>query len=341
MSFRRLIAQGLNFTRPHRQGQNRGFPLKNNQIRAGIVLLMSLRSGKWWGVREKFLHFGLTFSLVLPFSFAGFSLPIASALDAQLMTTAAVCTGAWGTGSSAFAGPATKIYAPRGATITGATIPYASASTKNTVRLSIYSNSGSLPGSLLGFLSFSSEASNVATLTGTAITLPTAGFYWVQIGATSSQMNCYTSSANYTGSNTGWLSYAGIAYGSGGSGYTTTSWAAFGSPQNAYQINFSLFGSELGSGTISLPILQTPATFRANQSITANTTGTGVATFYQNGRAITSCRKLSVSGSSVTCTWKPTLRGVIRVHSVFTPTGGNAIVSNPVQIVVNRRTTPR
>jgi hypothetical protein len=271
----------------------------------------------------------------------GLAHPIASATDPQLVTTAAVCTGAWGTGSSAFAGPATKIYAPRGASITRATIPYASASTKNTLRLSIYSNSGSLPGSLLGFLSFSSEASNVATLTGTAITLPAAGFYWIQIGATSSQMNCFTNSANYAGSNAGWLSYAGIAYGSAGSGYTTTAWAAFGSPQNAYQINFSLFGSELGSGTISMPTSQTPAAFRTNQSITASTTGVGKATFYQNGKVIPACRNLNVSGISVTCTWKPSLQGVLRVHSVFIPTGGTAIISNVVQVLVSRRTTPR
>jgi hypothetical protein len=209
------------------------------------------------------------------------------------------------------------------------------------VRLSIYANSGSLPGSLLGLLSFSSEASNIATLTGTAITLPGAGFYWVQIGATSSQMNCFTNSANYTGSNSGWLSYAGIAYGSTGSGYSPTSWAAFGSPQNAYQINFSLFGSELGAGSVSISDSQTPATFRANKSITAITTGTGKATFYQNGKVIRDCRNLSVSGGSVTCTWKPSLHGVLRVHSIFTPTGGTAIVSNSVQVGVSRRITPR
>lgn len=302
---------------------------------------MGLFREKKRGFQSKCLRFWLTLSLLLPLSFAGFALPAASATDPLVMTTASVCTGAWGTGSSAFAGPATRIYAPSGATITRATIPYASASTKNTVRLSIYSNSGSLPGSLLGFLSFSSEASNVATLTGTAINLPAAGFYWVQIGATSSQMNCFTNTANYAGSNSGWLSYAGIAYGSAGSGYTPTSWAAFGSPQNAYQINFSLFGSEVGSGSISLPNSQTPAIFRTNRSITASTTGTGRATFYQNRKVISSCRNLNVSGGSVTCTWKPSLHGVLSVHSVFTPNGGVPITSNTVQLAVARRTTLR
>lgn len=279
--------------------------------------------------------------LFIAFGMAHLASAPAQAIDPQIMTTAAVCTGAWGTGSNAYAGPATKIYAPRGATITSITVPYASASTKSSARVSIYNNSGSLPGSLIGYLSFSSETSNVATFTGTSITLPTAGFYWVQIGATTSQMNCYTNSANYSGSNAGWLSYAGVAYGSAGSGYTPSSWTAFGSPQNAYQINFSLFGSELGTGTISISNSPSPAIFRTNQSITANTTGEGKATFYQNGKVIQACRKLNVSGSTVTCTWKPSLKGVVRIHSVFTPTGGNSITSNTVEVIVNSRTSIR
>lgn len=285
--------------------------------------------------------FRLLICLFIAFGMAHLAPAPAQAVDPQIMTTATVCTGAWGTGSNAYAGPATKIYAPRGATITSITVPYASASTKSSARVSIYNNSGSLPGSLIGYLSFSSEASNVATFTGTSITLPSAGFYWVQLGGTTSQMNCYTSSANYSGSNAGWLSYAGIAYGSAGTGYTPTSWAAFGSPQNGYQINFSLFGSELGTGTISISKPQSPSLFRTSQSITANTTGMGKATFYQNGKIIPACRNLNVSGSTVTCTWKPSLHGVLRIYSAFTPTGGNAILSNSVEVIVIRRTTLR
>jgi hypothetical protein len=285
--------------------------------------------------------FGRLICLIFAFGMAHLSSAPAQAVDPQLMTTAAVCTGAWGTGNTAYAGPATKIYAPSGATITSATVPYASASTKSSARISIYSNSGSLPGSQMGYLTFSSEASNVATFTGTSIVLPSAGFYWVQLGATSSQMNCYTNTANYSGSNAGWLSYAGVAYGSAGTGYIPSSWTAFGSPQNAYQINFTLFGTELGSGTISIPSLQSPAIYRTNYSITANTTGSGRATFYQNGKPISACRKLNVSGSTVTCTWKPSVHGAVRVHSVFTPTGGNAISSNSVLVGVNPRTAAR
>lgn len=265
----------------------------------------------------------------------------ALAFDPQIMTTAAVCSGAWGTGYNAYAGPATKIFAARGATITSATIPYASASTKSTVRLSIYADNGSLPGTKLGYLSFSSEASNVATLTGTPIVLPSSGYYWVQIGATSSQMNCYTNAANYSGSNSGWLSYAGIAYGSSGSGYTTSAWTAFGSPQNAYQINFSLFGTELGSGSISLASPQLPTAFRTTTTITANTSGVGKATFFQNNKVISACKNLTVSGPTVSCTWLPSFRGVVKVHAILKPTGGNSILSNSINFYVANRLSKR
>lgn len=269
------------------------------------------------------------------------SLQTAEAADPQIMTTAAVCTGAWGTGSNAWAGPATKIYAPSGATITSASVPYASASTKTSARLSIYSQSGSLPGSFIGSLSFSSEASNVATFTGSSIVLPSAGYYWVQLGATSSQMNCYTSSANYSGSNAGWISYAGIAYGATGSGYTPTSWAAFGSPQSAYQINFTLFGTETGSGSISISNAPSNATYRTSTSITATTTGTGKATFYQNRKVISTCKNLNVSGSSVTCTWLPSTHGVITIYALYTPSGGSTIKSNSTFLSIVARNTKR
>lgn len=265
----------------------------------------------------------------------------ASAADPQIMTTASTCTGAWGTGYNAYAGPASKIFAPSGATITSATIPYASASTKNTVRLSIYTNSGSLPGTLLGYLSYSSEASNVATLSGTPIVLPSSGYYWVQIGATSSQMNCYTNTANYVGSNSGWISYAGVAYGATGSGYTPTSWTAFSSPQSAYQINFSLFGTETGSGSVELVNPQNSAVYRISTTVTANMTGVGKITFYHNNKVISSCRSLNVSGSTVTCTWRPAFRGATTLFAIFKPTGGNPIKSNVVHLSVGNRATKR
>lgn len=290
---------------------------------------------------EKISLFLVSLSLALLSALAGIGERPAQAVDPQIITTAAVCTGAWGTGSTAYAGPATKIYAPSGATITSATVPYASASTKSSARISIYNNNGSLPGSQIGYLTFSSEASNVATFTGSPIILPSAGFYWVQLGATSSQMNCFTNSANYSGSNSGWLSYAGIAYGSAGSGYVPTSWTAFGSPQNAYQINFSLFGIETGSGSIALANLSSPIAFRVSTAITATTTGVGKATFYQNRKVISSCKNLSVSGSSVTCSWKPSTHGAVLIYAKYTPTGGTAIQSNLINVSVIRRSTTR
>jgi hypothetical protein len=293
--------------------------------------------GRKGRIQLRFLAILTSFLLTL----ATVGSPQAGAADPLLMTTAAVCTGAWGTGSNAWAGPATKIYAPSGATITSATVPYASASTKNSARLSFYNNSGSLPGTLIGYLSFSTESSNVATFTGTSISLPSAGFYWVQIGATSSQMNCFTNTANYSGSNSGWLSYAGIAYGSAGTGYSTSSWAAFGNPQNGYQLNFSLFGTEMGIGTIDLPELAMPATVRTLTSITATTTGSGRVTFYQNRKVISTCKNLIVSGSSITCSWKPSVKGALNIYAIYTPAGGTAIKSESVEVLVKPRTSRR
>lgn len=298
--------------------------------------MRSLLSGKGW-IWRRFLAI-LTATVL---AVATHGAPKANAADAQLMTTAAICTGTWGTSANAWAGPAIKIYAPSGATITSATVPYNAASSKSSARLSFYNNSGSLPGSLIGYLSFSSETSNVATFTGTSIVLPSAGNYWVQLGATTSQMNCYTNTANYSGSSPGWLSYAGVVYGSAGSGYTTTGWTAFGFPQNGYQLNFSLFGTEMGVGTIDLQSVATPATFRTLASVTANTTGSGKVTFYQNRKVISACKNLMVSSSSVTCSWLPSIKGVLNIHAVYTPTGGTAIKSKSVEILVKPRSLLR
>jgi hypothetical protein len=83
------------------------------------------------------------------------------------------------------------------------------------------------------------------------------------------------------------------------------------------------------------------ASFRTATSIVADLTGSGKITFFQNSKRIPGCINLSTSGSTATCTWKPLLHGAVRIHAVFTPTGGSAITSNVMTYRVNGRTNIR
>ena len=169
------------------------------------------------------------------------------AADKTELNTASVCTGAWGTTAGSYNGPANKVYAPYGVTITKATIPFNNINNGyNTSILSFYAhNSGTnLPGSFLGTLNYSSVSGSVATLTG-SVTLPSAGNYWVQYNTpTGGYYNCFTNTINYSGSAAGWTVISGMVYGTAGSGNAATSWANWGG-QYGYQMNYTLYSTEI------------------------------------------------------------------------------------------------
>jgi hypothetical protein len=211
--------------------------------------------------------------LVLCALLTNFASP-AQATEKTELNTASVCSGPWGSTTGSFKGPASKVYAPYGVTISKATVSFHSIGMGyNTSRITIYNHNAStnLPGSALGTLVYSSVNGSVATLTG-SVTIPSAGNYWVQYNTpTGGYYNCYTNTINFSGSAAGWVLYTGLIYGTAGSGDAATSWAAFGG-QSGYQMNFTLYSTVI--------VDNTPPTFPSLESfnVPENTTSVGTIT---------------------------------------------------------------
>lgn len=202
------------------------------------------------------------------------STPSSFAADKTELNTASSCSGPWGTSAGTFNGPANKVYAPYGVTITKATISFHTIGNGyNTSSLTIYThNSGTgFPGSSLGTLNYSSVSGSVATLTGN-VTIPSAGNYWVQYNTpTGGYYNCYTNTVNYSGSADGWTLIRGMVYGTAGSGSAATSWANWGG-QYGFQMNFTLYSTVTIDNTA--PTFPSSDTF----NVAENTTSVGTVT---------------------------------------------------------------
>ena len=91
----------------------------------------------------------------------------------------------------------------------------------------------------------------------------------------------------------------------------------------------------------------TTANFRTAVVITANVTVASKVTFRVNGKVLPRCKNKLATGSgssfSVTCTWRPSNRGQVALTAAATPTGAgiSSTTSNPVNIMVDRRTGTR
>jgi hypothetical protein len=99
--------------------------------------------------------------------------------------------------------------------------------------------------------------------------------------------------------------------------------------------------------SLSLAGSATTATFRTVVVITANVTVASRVTFRVNGIVLPGCKNKLTSGSgsshSVTCNWRPSNRGTVALTAAATPTGAgiSSTTSNPVSIMVDRRTGSR
>ena len=91
----------------------------------------------------------------------------------------------------------------------------------------------------------------------------------------------------------------------------------------------------------------TTATYRTQIIITANVTVSSKVTFWVNGKVIPGCKNRTavVSGSSYisNCSWKPSLRGDLRITALATPISGSITAStpNPISVRVVNRTLGR
>jgi hypothetical protein len=82
------------------------------------------------------------------------------------------------------------------------------------------------------------------------------------------------------------------------------------------------------------------ATFNTPITITATISGSsaGKMTFYANGKRIPKCVSKKVTTSTVTCAWKPAIRGISFITATFAPTSGSELgsSSSSSMVVLNR-----
>jgi hypothetical protein len=257
------------------------------------------------------------------------------------VSTAYNCTSEWGYSGQGYEGAAIKVYAPYAVTIFSGTLPNRGAAyNSGSVAITIYSDSAGSPGTALsGTLNQSAYASNLVTVTG-SIAIPSAGYYWVQIGHTvvSNDSLCFRNTVDSTGSAAGWTVSTGLKYGTAGSGLIATSWTNFVGQYN-YSLGFTLYSA--GPATATITSNASTATYRSPTTLTATTSGTGNVTFYADGKVISTCKKISVSVTTATCSWKPSVHKAVSLTALFTPTSGNAVKSGAIQLGVVARTTKR
>jgi hypothetical protein len=269
----------------------------------------------------------------------------AQAADVRVLNSENSCFTQWGSSNIPWQGTASRFTAARAVTITKLTLSYTvnsgsySPTSASGQKIAIWSNSGSLPGSIIGRLAYSSYSGYQVIFTG-SVTLPSAGTYWMQILSDFSAYYCTLNAQDNTGSESGWSTQAGIAYGTSGSGDTTTAFTAFGSPQNAYSFGYSLYIA--GPGTVNLALANPNSISKGIiNTITATTSGAGKVTFYANNKKIGKCVAVPVLTTTATCPWKPVTSGAFQLPAIFTPTSGQAGTAQQISIVGGRRNTTR
>ena len=162
----------------------------------------------------------------------------------------------------------------------------------------------------------------------------------MQILSNFSAYFCAINTQDNTGSESGWSTQAGIAYGQSGSGDTATAFTAFGAPQNGYSFAYSLYVE--GPGTIELSVANPNLVSKGIiNTITATTSGAGKVTFYANNKKIGKCVAVPVATTTATCPWKPYTSGAFQVSAIFTPNSGQAGTAQKIYLVGGRRSTTR
>jgi len=154
------------------------------------------------------------------------------------------------------------------ATITSGTTQLSSSQKyPSQVRIAIWTNVSNLPGTTLGYLTYSSiNGSNVATYTG-SISIPSSGTYWWEIQPTAEIANhyyCKTASTSQTGSTAGWSQNKSLV----ANGSDSSSWSTFVGTPYQYPM-FSLSdSSDTAAPTVSSVSASTAnGSYKAGDSI--------------------------------------------------------------------------
>ena len=99
--------------------------------------------------------------------------------------------------------------------------------------------------------------------------------------------------------------------------------------------------------TFALAGSATTAIFRTVITITADVTVSSKVTFWVNGKVIPRCKNRTAVGSGSSyisnCSWRPSLRGDLRITALATPVSGSITASspNPISVRVTNRTLKR
>ena len=163
------------------------------------------------------------------------------------------------------------------------------------------------------------------------------------VDSSNCRANC--SSSTYV-INTGVAATSNSGGGGGGSGN-----ASLGAPggKGGSGIVIFRYALNLTSAFNSLTLSggATTATFRTPVSVTANVSVASKVSFYVNGKVLPGCKNRLTSGSgsshSVTCTWKPSLRGNYAISATSTPTNPSTsgASATPVLVNISNRTVKR
>jgi len=153
--------------------------------------------------------------------------------------------------------------------------------------------------------------------------------------ATTCRANC--ASGNYV-AQTGNVGTSNTGGGGGGSGNAGSGAPAGKGGSGVVIIRYALnLTSAFNSLTLAGGV--NTATFRTPVSVTANVSVASRISFYVNGKVLPGCKNRLTSGSgsshSVTCTWKPSLRGNFYVSAISTPTNASTSGASATPVLVN------
>lgn len=198
-------------------------------------------------------------------------------------------------------------------------------------------------------------AGKVSTITGSSVTYAGGG------GGGCHNNGTYFCSGGAAGSGGGG---AGDAWSSsdtvvnGGSGTANTGGGGGGSGGPFYNYGTSSYGGNGGSGVVIIRYVSnlvlapalgsgrvnaTTATYRAPTAFTVNAPVNGKATFYERNKVISTCKnKTAVAGGTVTCTWKPSVRGKVSLRVDYFQTGSTTLLERSnFEVWVNNRSGSR
>lgn len=133
-------------------------------------------------------------------------------------------------------------------------------------------------------------------------------------------------------------------YGGGGGSYYTGIFLSGTSGSNSGHGYVTITSTELLATTSTVSITGNPSTNEYNKSLTVSAaiSNAGKVTFTENGRKIPGCIGKPAT-TSATCSWKPKIRGSVRIVATLTPSDSAyaSSTSSPVNIAIVARTTPR